>query len=113
VSATDLDQGLNSQIEYSIVSGNQAGAFRIDELNGVILTNSILDYESSGSYRCTQVHTHQRTLRKVFPTEPLGKLIFPLLPSLQSTFGHSQIVLEVISYFEKVTGSYLEVDVFS
>ncbi|NP_001344094.1 protocadherin-23 [Mus musculus] len=50
VSATDLDQGLNSQIEYSIVSGNQAGAFRIDELNGVILTNSILDYESSGSY---------------------------------------------------------------
>ncbi|XP_029393891.1 protocadherin-23 [Mus pahari] len=50
VSATDLDRGLNSQIEYSIVSGNQAGAFRIDELSGVILTNSILDYESTSSY---------------------------------------------------------------
>ncbi|XP_006232597.1 protocadherin-23 isoform X2 [Rattus norvegicus] len=50
VSATDLDGGLNSQIEYSIVSGNQAGAFRIDELSGVIVTNSILDYESTSSY---------------------------------------------------------------
>ncbi|GAB1287648.1 Dachsous cadherin-related 2 [Apodemus speciosus] len=50
VSATDLDGGLNSQIEYSIVSGNQAGAFQIDQLSGVIVTKTILDYESSSSY---------------------------------------------------------------
>lgn len=98
MSATDLDGGLNSQIEYSIVSGNQAGAFRIDELSGVIVTNSILDYESTSSYRCAQVHTPPC----VSPTEASGKLFFPLSPSLWPSFGHIQIALEIISYFAKV-----------
>ncbi|XP_051013318.1 protocadherin-23 [Acomys russatus] len=50
VFATDLDGGLNSLIEYSIVAGNQAEAFQIDELSGVITTNSMLDYESTHPY---------------------------------------------------------------
>ncbi|XP_075806754.1 protocadherin-23 [Microtus pennsylvanicus] len=50
VFATDSDGGLNSLIEYSIVSGNQAEAFQIDALSGVITTDSILDYESTHSY---------------------------------------------------------------
>ncbi|CAO2612757.1 DCHS2, partial [Lemmus lemmus] len=50
VFATDLDGGLNSAIEYSIISGNQAEVFQIDALSGVITADSILDYESTHSY---------------------------------------------------------------
>ncbi|XP_052585979.1 protocadherin-23 [Peromyscus californicus insignis] len=50
VFATDLDGGLNSLLEYSIVSGNQGEAFQIDALSGVITTESSLDYESTHSY---------------------------------------------------------------
>ncbi|KAL1777596.1 protocadherin-23 isoform X1 [Sigmodon hispidus] len=50
VFATDLDSGLNSQIEYSIISGNQDEAFQIDALSGVITTKSMLDYESTNFY---------------------------------------------------------------
>ncbi|ERE89900.1 protocadherin-16-like protein [Cricetulus griseus] len=50
VFATDLDGGLNSLIEYSIVSGNPAEVFQIDSMSGVITTDSVLDYESTDSY---------------------------------------------------------------
>ncbi|XP_074087674.1 protocadherin-23 [Macrotis lagotis] len=48
--AADLDSGLNGQIEYSILSGNQDEAFQIDATSGVIATNTILDYELTNSY---------------------------------------------------------------
>ncbi|XP_060234478.1 protocadherin-23 [Meriones unguiculatus] len=48
VFAADLDEGLNSLVEYSIVSGDQA--FQIDALSGVITTSSALDYESANAY---------------------------------------------------------------
>ncbi|XP_027722594.1 protocadherin-23 [Vombatus ursinus] len=50
VFAADLDSGLNGQIEYSILLGNQDGAFHIDAASGVIATNTILDYEETNSY---------------------------------------------------------------
>ncbi|NWI09184.1 PCD23 protein, partial [Crypturellus soui] len=51
VFATDLDSGLNGETEYSIVSGNENGAFLIDSSRGILATNTILDYENTSSYR--------------------------------------------------------------
>nr|XP_060634795.1 protocadherin-23 [Anolis sagrei ordinatus] len=49
--ATDSDNGLNREIEYSILSGNTNEAFVIDSAQGVISTNTILDREDVSSYR--------------------------------------------------------------
>uniref|UniRef100_A0A4W3IGZ8 Protocadherin-16 n=1 Tax=Callorhinchus milii TaxID=7868 RepID=A0A4W3IGZ8_CALMI len=49
--ASDADSGLNGQIEYSIISGNQNQAFIIDSARGILATNAILDREIISSYR--------------------------------------------------------------
>uniref|UniRef100_UPI00398EB44D protocadherin-23 n=1 Tax=Pristiophorus japonicus TaxID=55135 RepID=UPI00398EB44D len=51
VFASDADHGLNGQIEYSIISGNQNEAFIIDSIRGILTTNTILDREVISSYR--------------------------------------------------------------
>ncbi|NWY15368.1 PCD23 protein, partial [Aphelocoma coerulescens] len=51
VFATDLDSGLNGETEYSILSGNENGAFLIDSTRGILATNTGLDYENTSSYR--------------------------------------------------------------
>ncbi|KAM9237277.1 LOW QUALITY PROTEIN: protocadherin-23 [Dugong dugon] len=54
VFAADPDSGLNSLLEYSILSGNQGDVLQIDALSDEITTNMILDYKSTGS--CRSVH---------------------------------------------------------
>ncbi|XP_043556133.1 protocadherin-23 isoform X2 [Chiloscyllium plagiosum] len=51
VFASDSDHGLNGQIEYSIISGNENKAFVIDSARGIITTNAVLDREVISSYR--------------------------------------------------------------
>ncbi|XP_068260197.1 protocadherin-23 [Nyctibius grandis] len=51
VFATDLDSGLNGEIEYSILSGNENAAFLIDSSRGILATNTGLDHENTSSYR--------------------------------------------------------------
>ncbi|XP_067838374.1 protocadherin-23 [Heptranchias perlo] len=51
VFASDADRGLNGQIEYSIISGNQNEAFLIDSVRGILATNTILDREVISTYR--------------------------------------------------------------
>ncbi|XP_067153132.1 protocadherin-23 [Apteryx mantelli] len=51
VFATDLDSGLNGEIEYSILSGNENAAFLIDSSRGILATNTILNHENTSSYR--------------------------------------------------------------
>ncbi|NXQ92502.1 PCD23 protein, partial [Nyctibius grandis] len=53
VFATDLDSGLNGEIEYSILSGNENAAFLIDSSRGILATNTGLDHENTSSYRET------------------------------------------------------------
>uniref|UniRef100_A0A7N5K652 Dachsous cadherin-related 2 n=1 Tax=Ailuropoda melanoleuca TaxID=9646 RepID=A0A7N5K652_AILME len=53
VFAADPDSGMNGLPEYSILSGNQGEAFRIDTLSGVITANALLDYELTSSYSLT------------------------------------------------------------
>ncbi|KAK4818769.1 hypothetical protein QYF61_018941 [Mycteria americana] len=49
--ATDLDSGLNGETEYSILSGNENATFLIDSARGILATNTVLDHESTSSYR--------------------------------------------------------------
>ncbi|XP_065908820.1 protocadherin Fat 4-like [Dysidea avara] len=51
VVATDNDIGLNSQLSYSFVSGNEEMRFSIDMQNGEIVLNNSLDFETTQVYR--------------------------------------------------------------
>ncbi|KAK2817251.1 hypothetical protein Q5P01_025442 [Channa striata] len=51
VFATDADSGMNGQIEYSIVSGNDNKAFILDSVRGILATNVFLDREIVPSYK--------------------------------------------------------------
>ena len=50
VTATDADVGSNARISYSIVSGNVANAFNIDENHGYIYLTKILDVRLQPEY---------------------------------------------------------------
>ncbi|OXB52904.1 hypothetical protein ASZ78_013298 [Callipepla squamata] len=51
ISATDPDTGLNGEMEYSILSGNENAAFLIDSAQGTLATSTVLDHEDISSYR--------------------------------------------------------------
>ncbi|KAK3507009.1 hypothetical protein QTP70_000327 [Hemibagrus guttatus] len=51
VLAVDADSGLNGQIDYSIVDGNQNNAFIIDSVRGILATSAVLDREIISSYK--------------------------------------------------------------
>ncbi|XP_012811431.2 protocadherin-23 [Xenopus tropicalis] len=53
VFAADGDSGINGQIDYSIISGNENNAFVLDSRHGILSTNVILDREIKSSYRLT------------------------------------------------------------
>lgn len=53
--ATDQDQGVNSQLFYSLEDDDSNGLFTINSLSGVITLNSQLDFESQNSYVLTVV----------------------------------------------------------
>ncbi|XP_033109345.1 cadherin-23-like, partial [Anneissia japonica] len=50
VSTTDRDQLNNTDVTYSIISGNDNGFFTIDPLLGNISTTGNLDFETTGSF---------------------------------------------------------------
>lgn len=49
ITATDEDTGVNAQIFYSFVSGNDLQWFQIDQNSGLIVTKSMLDREQQGT----------------------------------------------------------------
>ncbi|MCI4394856.1 hypothetical protein PGIGA_G00173570 [Pangasianodon gigas] len=51
VLAVDADSGMNGQIDYSIVDGNQNNAFMIDSVRGILATSAVLDREIISSYK--------------------------------------------------------------
>ena len=53
VLATDLDEGENGKIKYSITKGESKEDFTIDEDNGLITSAKNLDYEKKKSYTLT------------------------------------------------------------
>ncbi|NWH56060.1 PCD23 protein, partial [Geococcyx californianus] len=54
--ATDLDNGLNGEIEYSILSGNENSTFLIDSTRGILATNTVLDHENTSHHRFASSH---------------------------------------------------------
>lgn len=53
VLATSKDAGVNAEISYSIVSGNEKQRFRVHSKSGVIFVNKPLDYEVTKEYFLT------------------------------------------------------------
>lgn len=51
----DADSGVNGQIDYSIVGGNQNKAFIIDSVRGILATSAVLDREIISSYKYAQI----------------------------------------------------------
>lgn len=49
ITATDEDTGVNAQIFYDFVSGNNRQWFKIDPMSGLITTQSLLDREVQGT----------------------------------------------------------------
>lgn len=50
VIATDADSGLNAELIFEIVTGNEANRFVMDQTTGTITTNSTIDREEQGLY---------------------------------------------------------------
>ena len=62
VSATDSDQGVNSNIAYQIADGNHDNAFVIDPaFSGIVKTNIVLDREIRDFYLLTIVAVDEGT----------------------------------------------------
>jgi len=53
--ATDSDVGINSDVSFSIESGNRRDTFQIDSASGVVTLHKPLDYEELTSYTLTIV----------------------------------------------------------
>ena len=45
ITATDNDTGINAQITYTIISGDEFGWFKIDNTTGLVTTQTALDHE--------------------------------------------------------------------
>lgn len=50
VRATDKDSGVNSEIKYSIQKGAYE-SFAIDNVTGIVVVSSQLDYDKKNTYR--------------------------------------------------------------
>ncbi|KAG7314164.1 hypothetical protein KOW79_022660 [Hemibagrus wyckioides] len=108
VLAVDADSGVNGQIDYSIVDGNQNNVFIIDSVRGILATSAVLDREIISSYKliveakdrgnpalmetCTvqvqvvDVNDNRPVIRVVEPLEvpenyPPGHIIFQVMAS--------------------------------
>ena len=51
ISAADPDEGANSRLRYDITSGNDADAFAVDDVTGVITVATNLDADVKSEYR--------------------------------------------------------------
>ena len=51
ISASDPDDGVNSRLRYDITSGNDADAFAVDDVTGVISVATNLDADVKSEYR--------------------------------------------------------------
>ncbi|CAH1187899.1 unnamed protein product [Phyllotreta striolata] len=50
---TDADEGLNGDVFYKIIAGNDDGKFNIDEATGQITLSKLLDRETNANYKLT------------------------------------------------------------
>ncbi|XP_078532937.1 protocadherin Fat 4 [Lissotriton helveticus] len=50
VSSSDVDEGMNGLVHYSVIKGNEENHFLIDSASGQVTLIGILDYESTASY---------------------------------------------------------------
>ena len=51
VAASDPDAGANARLRFDITSGNDAGAFAVDDVTGVVAVRRALDADVKSEYR--------------------------------------------------------------
>ena len=74
----DSDSGLNGEVTYSIVAGNQEGKFQINATSGQVALASVLDYDNNN----TQLYNLTIECQEVEP--PRGMAQTSLLVSVES-----------------------------
>lgn len=58
MNATDKDTGVNAQLKFTIISGNDDGTFELNETSGELFTAKSLDYdEEPNSYKVRKSRT--------------------------------------------------------
>lgn len=58
MNATDKDTGVNAQLKFTIISGNDDGTFELNETSGELFTAKSLDYdEEPNSYKVRESRT--------------------------------------------------------
>ena len=58
MNATDKDTGVNAQLKFTIISGNDDGTFELNETSGELFTAKSLDYdEEPKSYKVRKNRT--------------------------------------------------------
>ncbi|KAG9480025.1 hypothetical protein GDO78_011832, partial [Eleutherodactylus coqui] len=91
VFASDADSGLNGQIDYSIVDGNENKVFMLDSRRGILSTNAILDREIKSSYRLV-LQAADRGSPSLSATSTVTVLVIdindnaPTIPPLEAAF---------------------------
>ncbi|KYB27849.1 cadherin-related tumor suppressor [Tribolium castaneum] len=65
---SDADEGLNGDVFYSIVQGNDDGRFTIEEATGQIILSKILDRETVSNYLLTVVARDAGQMRQLSST---------------------------------------------
>ena len=77
VNATDADSGLNSELAFSITSGNTGNAFFINSTTGVIATAAALDYEANKVFHLN-ISVRDRGSPSLTTTTVIQVLLFDL-----------------------------------
>ncbi|KAG8592446.1 hypothetical protein GDO81_000503 [Engystomops pustulosus] len=91
VFASDADSGVNGQVDYAIVDGNENKAFTIDSRRGILSTNAILDREIKSSYRLI-LQASDRGSPSLSATSTVTILVIdindnaPTIPPLETAF---------------------------
>lgn len=68
IHSLDADEGVNGQVFYSIIKGNEQGVFSIDETSGQMSLNKVLDRETTDSYTVEVKAENSGTKNKLFNT---------------------------------------------
>jgi len=69
MNATDKDTGVNAQLKFTIISGNDDGTFELNETSGELFTAKSLDYdEEPKSYKVRENRTLTATNDFVYLT---------------------------------------------
>ena len=100
VSATDDDFGINSEIRYSIISGNTQNVFAIDPITGSISVVGALNHTMASQYTLTVLAADQAV---VSPRNDTTMQIIHIMDVNQRPFFLTQWICAALQYQREPT----------